>query len=108
MSQIIMAIERPPAARRRTLRASARARRSFNANLSSRISRNGPPALPVRTKGRESHSSRQPYEKPLEILQKALKHPEGLLMNLDPADDEVLSFEVVCGTGSLAQRMRIA
>ena len=80
-----------------------------NANLSSRIARNGPPAPPVRTKRRDKpQHSRQPYEKPLEILQKALEHPEGLLMNLDSADDEVLSFQVVCGTGSLAQRMRIA
>jgi hypothetical protein len=66
------------------------------------------PPLPFARSGVTSHSSRQPYEKPLEILQKALEHPEGLLMNLDSADDEVLSFQVVCGTGSLAQRMRIA
>ena len=61
---------------------------------------------PVHTRRRDK--LQQSSAEPLEILQKALKHPEGLLMNLDPADDEVLSFQVVCGAGSLAQRMRIA
>ena len=41
----------------------------------------------------------------LEILQEALEHPERLLVHLDPADDKVLSLEVICGSGCLAERV---
>ena len=35
-------------------------------------------------------------------LEVALEHPEGFLVPLDPADDEVLGFEIVGGFGGIA------
>ena len=57
--------------------------------------------------GVPSLKGRSPACNRLEILQEALEHPECLLVNLDPADDQVLGFQVIGGAGCLAERVSI-
>ena len=62
--------------------------------------------ISLRQECHRQRDDRRPCNR-LEILQKALEHPERLLVNLDPADDQVLGFQVIGGAGCLAERVSI-